>query len=367
MRRKIYFLSTSILVVSIMLMGLWSCNRNTDPPTVESFEREAMLQNIADNVILPTHRDFAQEAASLNTRVSTFAQDPTQANLEAAQQQWMATKRAWKRCELFNVGEAKQGFLHNPIDKWPTNTDFLEENLADNDALDQDFVEGTGSTSKGLPALEYFLFAENGLTDFTTDSLAAKRQAYIQGLAANLNTRAQVLVTTWEDGKDAFVANIENFSRGSINELVNTQVGVLEKVIGDKLGKPLGKSNGGTPEPDRVEAPYSQVSLSLIQENLQGLKAAFTGTQTAPGFDDLLDHVEAQSGEELLSEVILAQLDLCIDEANALNDPLATRVTDQASDVDALSESIRTLLGFIKVDMANNLGILITFNDTDGD
>lgn len=371
-----------LLLAGLVVLLTASCNNDSDPAPSEvmeepepdpppvtptTFDREAMLQNIGEAVLIPFHEAFVAEVASLDSVAAVFASDPTEANLMAIQAQWLDTKKSWKQCEVFEILDVKDNFLHNRIDKWPTNQNFLNRNVSGTDELTEAFVEGSGSTSKGLPALEFLLFTEVGLTDFTSDSLATRRLTYIKAMTENLAVRSANLLEVWQNGLPEFISGTENFSKGSLNQLLNSQVGLLEEIINNKLGKPLGKNNGGRIQPDEAEAFTSQLSLPLIEENLKGLKASYEGDISKEGLDDLLDFLEAKQEDTDLSEAISSQFDMCFEKLALISEPLSIAVDSQNQAVEDLYQSVRDLLASFKVDAANNLGILITFNDTDGD
>ncbi|MEL6673069.1 MAG: imelysin family protein [Bacteroidota bacterium] len=351
------------LGLMFLMLGLVACK----PDNPDPFDRESMLSNIGNEVLLPVHRSFLQQSQSLDSLTEVFVGNPTQENLGLLQNQWAFTKRSWKRVEVFEIRQASDLFLHNKIDKWETKAGFLQDNLEGSEALTATFVENSGSTSKGLPALEYFLFVEDALTTFTTAPLADRRLDYIKALTENLFQQATALLNIWEGDVGAFVVETENFSKGSLNQLVNAQVSLLCEILFEKLGKPMGKDTGGTPIGTKAEAYRSGVSLSLIMENLKGVKASFLGDPSLPGMDDLLDHLDARSNNQMLSELIIQQLDLSIQKVAVAPGPLVKTVETDGPILEDLYQTIRTCLGYIKVDMANHLGILITFKDTDGD
>ncbi|MEM8897890.1 MAG: imelysin family protein [Bacteroidota bacterium] len=326
-----------------------------------------MLENIFTAGILSSHSAFTLECRQLDSTSALFVAAPSLETLSALQAQWVQTKQAWKACQLYNIGVARENFLHNKIDKWPANPRLLGNNLKGTAELNEAFVEGSGSTSKGLPAIEYFIYSSTELEDFTSNPLSERRKAYIKALTENLFVRAENLENTWKENQPDFINGTENFSKGSVNELVNAQVALLERILTEKLGKPLGKTRADQIDPSKVEAYQSGISLSLIEANLISFKTGFQGDPSKPGFDDLLDAEGAKVDDGLLSEAILTQVDLCIQKVRTIEDPLKIRVADQRESLDELYGMIIDLLFLVKVDMANNLGILITFNDTDGD
>jgi predicted lipoprotein len=86
------------------------------------------------------------------------------------------------------------------------------------------------------------------------------------------------------------------------------------------------------------------------------------------GFDDYLDFLGAEGEGGLpLSQVIDDQFVTTLAAFDAIEGTLHTTVTDQPDQVNAAYEEVRTLLVLLKADMANQLGVTLTFNDNDGD
>ena len=143
-------------------------------------------------------------------------------------------------------------------------------------------------------------------------------------------------------------------------------VAILEIAIRDKLGRPLGIAEGDGPHPEEVEAGLSGNSLAQIQQNVTAVQIAFTGGDGL-GLDDYLDYLGAESEGIPLSQKINEQFATTQAALNAIEPPLATAVSQDTATVQAAYDEMRQLLILIKVDMANQLGVTITFNDSDGD
>ena len=80
-----------------------------------------------------------------------------------------------------------------------------------------------------------------------------------------------------------------------------------------------------------------------------------------------MDFVNAEQNSNQLSDVINTQMDLIITELNSLNDPLSNEVTQNKPAVSNAYDYMQQLVPYIKVDMTSALGVLITYQDNDGD
>lgn len=352
-----------------------------------TFDRKAMFRDIAENVILPAHEEFVSESKKLEEVVHIFQAEPTSENLEALRQQWKVVALAWKGCELFEIGPVQEVFIHNLIHKWPTNPKLIEEHLAGAALIDQELMYSIGSTSKGLSAIEYFIFGQvpeegeekldsaailNRLTDAPD---AQKRMQYLVALVENLHHESQILLDIWHRSGKNYAEDFINADsdggelQGSISMLTNAMVASIEGILNMNLGEPLGHKTYGTPRPERVEAGASEHSLPNLIRSVETFKSAFNGgtTEDQLGFDDYLDFLDAQYENQPLSTAINAQTDAALAALKAIDGPLYVAVVDDASQVVAANKEIQQLLVLIKADMVNHLGVTITFNDNDGD
>lgn len=356
------------MVVGLLLSG---CGLTSQPVI---FNRKAMLDNIGNNIIVPCHQDFVAKTALLEQVVKRFGDAPTEANLQAVQQQWLITAEQWKGCQLFKLGDMM--LIHNQIHKWPTNTKFINKFIVEQDVIDEAFVESSGSTSKGLPAIEYLIFnpkLNNAaiLSLFTTETTGPKRMDYLLALAENLNTKARDLLNFWSPEGENYVETFINADmeggelNGSINRLANQMVARLETAANSQLNRPL-KGSYGTPQPQAAEAWRSQTSVELLTKNIEAFQETFSGAG-GTGFDDYLDFLEAQYNNKPLSDQINSQAETALAALKAIDQPLHIAVVNNPAPVQLAYDEVKKLLVLIKVDMANTMGVIITFNDNDGD
>lgn len=342
-----------------------------------------MLHDIGYKVILPFHEAFVEQTKTLQTAAHQFENEPTVAHLQAVQAAWKTTTEAWKQTELFGLRQVM--LTHNKLDKWPTNPKLIENFIADDSGkaatIDEPFVASIGSSSKGLPAIEYLIFNPERdeaalLESLTAGDMAARRMAYLVAAADNLHAEAQTLLNQWSpEGEDYLTAFMDaddsgGETQGSINRLANEMIALAERIVQEKLGKPAGKNRYNEPRPQFAEAYRSGHSTAQIISNLRGLQMTFMGgnpTTDGVGFDDYLDFLEAHSSEGPLSERIEQQIEQAIVALEALDSPLREAIINQPDDVTQAYDAVKTVVVLLKVDMANHLGITVTFSDNDGD
>jgi predicted lipoprotein len=348
-------IKTRLLFLPLLLLLAAGCTPR--------FDRQAMLENIVNEVILPALEAFTDRTAELESEARSFSTNPSAEGLTALQESWLAAALAWKRAELYPFGGTI--LLHTSIEKRPVNDEFIEEFIATEPVLDEDFIERIGSTAKGLGAVEYLIFdpekGDEGVLESFSDP---RRRAYLAALAANLNSRAETLHAAWApDGDNYQQTFIEAAADGadldgSISMLANEMIERTEMMVKDKIGAPLGKDAFGDPSPESAEAYRSGASLELSIATVEALRATFNA-----GLDDYLVHL----GGEATAGSIAAQFETVLADLAAVGPPLEEAVLARPERVEPVYESLRGLLKLVKTDMANQMGITITFSDNDGD
>lgn len=298
--------------------------------TAVSFSAKPMVDNLADNIITDTYIDLNTAASTLIGAVTALtAGVPTEANMNAAQVQWKATRVPWETSEGFLFGPVDALGIDPSIDSWPLNTPDLQDFLAANPNATQADVENASDDLRGFHAMEYLLFGD-GVSD--NDKAAAELTSaeanYLVALAQAFKARVELLETSWVTdfgGKGPYAtllktpgasnASYKSYS-AVLQELISAIAGIADEVGNAKMSEPLGTSLA-TADTSKVESQYSWNSLTDFHNNIQSVMNVYTGKH---GFDWATDRVStALNG---LYAFVVA------------HDPtLATRVLDEITDV----------------------------------
>lgn len=362
---KIYFIPLLLLMLSMQ-----ACKTKTS--NLDKYDRANLLQSIASNVISPAYTDFKNTTDALSSATNDFNSNPTQTNLTAVQSAFENTLEKWMYCEAFNFEYASASSLQNQIATTPANFAVIESELLNNN-IDEAYINATGTTRKGLAAIEYLLYdksqnAQAVLDSFTLSSNSANRKLYLTALVQHLRIKATQANTEWNNGASytSFISKTKLDIGGSLNAFVNTFAEHIELVRKGKIGKPSGIENNGLVDTAGFEYRLSGRSLKNIEANINAWKAIFT-SKTGVGLDDYVDFVEAKYNGNPLSSTISAQLDECLTKVAVINTSLTKAALIQPNDIRALHLEIKKLTVLTKVDLASNLGVIITFSDNDGD
>lgn len=359
-----------ILLFVLTLLLFQGCKPKKS--ALETYDRATMLKSIADNVVVPGYAGFKQASDALYSTAQNFTTTPNSGNLTSLKTAWNNAVASWMHVEMYNFYYASENTLGSQVASWPVDFPVIETEVHGSNTLDEPYITATGTTRKGLSAIEYMLYGD-GITEqavldsFTNTPTAQRRKDYLLSLCAHVKTQSASVYNDWNGGPSysSFTTQTQLDISGAMNLLVNGQTEHIEFVRKNKVGKP-GGIDGATVNGLVCENRLTPRSLENIKENIKAWQDITSG-KGGVGLDDYLDHVGAEYNGKSLSATIAAQLDTCLLKCNEIALPLHTAVAQQPLQVQALYLELKKLTVLTKVDMASNLGVVITFSDNDGD
>ncbi len=331
--------------------------------------RRQLLIDLTDGVILPTYRELPPVTTALAMAVESLCEKPDDAAaVESARQAWRDARGPWKRAEALRFGPATDLRIVAALDFWPPRPGDIDDELDQVTPIDDAYVGNLGVTRKGFPALEYLLFAR-------ADRLVEPRAcAYAAAVARAIDERVEALLRAWEPEGGDFRGELILAGDGSgtydalsmaLNAVANALFGGLANIESMKLAKPLGKRDGGQPQPQAVESPYAHASLSDAGLALEGALAVYTaslGEGSGTSFSSAVRGLDPQLDAE-----VLATYERCNAALEAILPPLEEAVVSSPTEVEAAFACAKTLYNLHVVDVAGVLGLTPTFGDSDGD
>ena len=361
-------------VLPLLALLFAGCDPMDDDDS-QNFDRGAYLAHTADNIIVPAYADFLQRSETLSGTLNGLTAGTIDSkDIDAAREALHEAYMAWQRVQLFDFGPAINRALLVTTNTFPTDTlEIAEASLAST------WTGGLPGNldSSGLPALEWLLFSDDAATTATEwNDQANGRLNHAQRLAAFMTEEASAVVSSWTSGyRDTFVSSTGTEAGSSIGELLNAFNRVYEANI--RKGK-LGLPNGiitfsQTPQPGLVEAPFAaEWSVDFLAESLNACAHVYYGnanhgTTEGIGLDDYLKSLGDVTYGEGLHDDIAAQLTSTATAIASLEDPLASFVVEQQAASFEVYAELQALVVLWKVDMMSSLGVLITYQDNDGD
>lgn len=326
-----------------------------------------MLTDMADLVIEPSLRQFEQEVIALDEKAAAFTASPSSSLLGQLKEQYIKAYRRFQHCKPFNIGPLMAYGMRDAMNVYPVDTTQIRQNIADgtSDAL------GSAQNTRaiGFPAVDYLLYRESEsatVQRFSTDGDAASRKAYLTAVTSKMSREVTQVLAAWPSYVAQFTQADGNDIGSSSSMLFNAFVEDIELLKNAKIGIPAGFKSNGQVKPDYAEAYYAATSTALAKESMQALKTLFTGAEGL-GFDDYIRDVEGASVATSLADRIVSQMDECIERIAAIGTPLSEKVATHPDEVMAAWQAVKKLVTYTKTDMSSMLGLLITYQDNDGD
>ncbi|GAB4331256.1 MAG: hypothetical protein OHK0038_05990 [Flammeovirgaceae bacterium] len=361
MKKIIYCLIT--LILSLLI----SCDDDSKGSSGSSFDRKAMLENYAEQIII-SYEELVMNTEKLNQALNTFAETPNTTNLLSAQSAWKTAYSSWQTCNSFNFGPAESAFgtLLDEVGTFPVSSSKIETYITNGDNTFQNFDRD----ARGFLTVEYLLFNLNDNQEVIINQFqnSPNRKAYLRALGARLSSEIKKVNTSWVTFKTEFVNNSGTDASSSTSELYNNMVKSFEAIKNFKIGLPAGKRPGQTKtEPQLVEAYYSGSSVEVLKLHFQAIENIWKGDihHAGVGFKEYLSSVEG--GNDLIVE-IENQISNAKIAINALPEGrLSNTIETNLNSVSKVHEELQKLTRYLKSDMSSLLGISITYDSGDGD
>lgn len=367
-----YYFKLNLLCCAILFCFVYSCKKkdktDTSSAAKDSFDRKAMLTNIGDNLILPAYKTYYTACTGLDSAVTDFSSNPSEVKLSNLQNIFKNTYRCWQSVSSFGFGPAEQEYLKENTNIFPTDSAKINANISSGS---YDLNAIVNLDTKGLPALDYLLFGldkDNSgiLKKYTVDANATKRKKYLTDISAAVKSNMAAVINAWGNYMTTFIGATGTDVGSSLGQFINELDKDLEILKNAKIGIPLGKQSMGNQLPAKVEAFYSGNSVELALLHLKSLQTNYLG-KDGSGLDDYLEKIDARYNNGTLNDAIKNQFTVAFTKLQSIPDPLSANITVNPSVVNAAYVEIQKLVVLLKTDMPTALGVLITFEDNDGD
>lgn len=366
----------SVFVLTLVLSACSSSDEGPGPSDGDSFDRKAMLENLADNIIIPSYQNFSSDITNLKSVTSNFVTTTNADNLNTLRATWSEAYISWQSVGMFEIGKAEELSYRNFMNVFPVNIANIETNIGSGS---YDLTSVSLQDEQGLGALDYLL---NGLGDTNADILAfytdttngSKYRDYLTALVDRMNDLTNQVVVDWNSGyRNTFVNNSGSSATSSVDKIVNDFIFHYEKHLrAGKIGIPAGVFAAETFD-DKVEAFYKgDLSKSLFDANLTAMQDFFNGkhfgsSTRGESFRTYLNFLNTIKEGEDLVEIINNQFDTSRTTALNLDDSFSNQVKTNNSLMLNTYDELQKNVVHMKVDMLQAFSIRVDFVDADGD
>lgn len=364
-------------IILLNLLTVFGCSDDETGSNTPGFDRTEMLENLSDNIIIPAYDTLNKKVTDLDAAIATFVATPDVSTLTAARNSFEVAYHAWQRASFWEFGPAFDVLLMSSVNSFPADYINIDNNIATGS---YDFNSISGKDEKGFPAIGYLLYGiadtDQGIIDmYTSDESAVNRKEYLAAVSDDIKTRVSEVLTGWSapgnDYRSTFISSDGTDVGSSVGQMVNELNKFVERETRDKkIGIPLGKRSQGIPIPAEVEAGYSDLSISLASENVKALYHFYMGIGAngdKVSFYDYLTTLDAQYEGGLLADAIKQQFEAAMKEVGEIPSPYKETVETNPAPAEEAHTELQKLVVLLKADMPSALGVLITYQDNDGD
>lgn len=333
-----------------------------DKDNKADFDKRPIMENLANNYIIPGYDDLHINIVGLENAWLSFDASKTAQNLTLVQDAWLNANLSFQRVKAFDFGPAMSVGLLSAYGTFPTDTVQIASNIT---AGTYTLTTAENIDAIGFDALDYLLFRSDALTQFQNSAATC---TYVGDLITKMKTEITTVKNDWVSYKSTFIDGTSNSSTAPFALLVNTLCRDFELNKTTKIGIPIGMQSLGIQQPVYLEARRSGKGKELLIESLKATKHIFsgfnlTGTANASGFDDYLIALDKAG----LNTTIQTRLDYGIATPMSWSETIELRMqTNNQSLIDYYNYLQGTVV-YMKTDMASAFGVLITYQDNDGD
>lgn len=350
----------------LVLAGLVACTQ-APPPT-----RQEVLASLADDLIVPRYQTVAVEMGELRDALDALCANPTPDTLASARTAWREARAPWMRSQATWFGPVMQRRSRILVDWSPVDPERIEATLAKRESVSpNDVREFFGSTQRGLGAIEYVIFHEDGAVLESVKDAGGIRCQYLTALGSVVADETTAVSNAWSGaggGQDYAAyfkgaASIALVEQQAVDEAVRTSVFLTRSIADMRLGKALG-ADGGQADPSAIPGSGGLNAVADLRNQALGMQDVYlgAGTDGAHGISALVRGVSEEADQRMRGHfsATLAAID-------RLQEPLQSTVVSDPEPARLAHQRIQELQRALNTEVVSLLGVTVGFADTDGD
>lgn len=363
-----------LLIIPLFIFSFCKKKHNDTNTTTENsstFDKKAMLLNIADKLIIPDYKSLKTVLDSLHDSFEMFKSNSNIVQFQDLKLKLHRAYLTYQRVNIYGLGPGEDLSIRSNFNVFPSKASLIESNIRSGT---YNLESLNNLATKGFPALDYLIYGVNKteaeqIQLFKDD---ANRMNYFADVLTNMRNKTNAVITSWETSyRETFINSLGTDIGSSIGFLVNQINFELDFLKNAKIGIPLGLKSGGTILPQDCEAYYGGQSVEYALETLRAIENVYLGrsnnSDEGIGFDDYLVHLDLKHGGSTLHESIKKQFGNARTSLKAVSNPLSEQIKTNQSLVNNAYKELVKLLVLLKTDMPSGLGVIITYQDGDGD
>ena len=261
------------------------------------------------------------------------------------------------------------------VDWSPIEPERIEDMLAGRDSIDANHVrEFLSSTQRGLGAVEYVIFEDDGVVLEKLGNSDSPRCQYIVALGDVVAEETAAVLDDWTgeypEGKSYagfFNGTAENslLAKSAINDTVSNSIFLIRRLGDMGLGKALGVKDT-EPDPSAIPGGAGRNQVADLKNQALGMQDVYIGAND-PDRGDLGVSALVRGVSEDADQRVRDSFTNVLSALDVLSEPLPETMRQNPEPAHAAYLSIKELQRVFNADIVSLLGVTVGFADTDGD
>lgn len=335
-----------LFITLLIVFSFAGCKKNR-------FKKNEFLDALYTNKVQPEIESSINQLETLKLKLNSFIDGVT--NLSDVQSSFAEFYLASENIAYYNLGDISKTYIFSRVYKTSLDTSLILEHYNNNSTFSAEDIEGLANTAKGIYSVEFLL---NSST-FQDSINSLKFQNYLLANIQQVENNLTQYQTNWTVYSANFIESESTGVSDSYNIVYNRLIHVLEDIINKRL-QPLVESNSN----EHLPGHYQAIEFALIRTLLIQTRKIFMG-YGIENFNSI--YINIRKKNKNLAEEISKKLELLIKETNDYNDSLNPNKTADLIQIESIIEKTEEILILLKLDAADELGIILTFGDSDGD
>ncbi len=339
-----------------------SCTKEDDDPKEQEFDKGALLVNLSGNIILPSLNQFNSDLNDLNDEVIQLSQNTTAQDLQNVRDSWKSAYLTWQTVKIFDFGPIRDNAFKGATATYPIDISDIDANIETGS-----YTLGTAANADaiGLPSLDYLLYRAGALDSIQSNPMY---RTYIQDVVEKMVNETATVLSGWGTYESTFNSSTGTSSTSGFSLFINEFNRDYELAKNAKVGIPLGKQSLDIQMPEYIEARFSGFSFDLLRESIVALQKvyrgnSFQGNTGGMGCDDYLVHLDRAALDNIIDE----NFTNIINKVDGFSASFEVAMEDNVTACNELYLMLQQQTVSIKTDMTSAFGVLITYQDNDGD
>jgi hypothetical protein len=343
-------------------------------PSQAQIGYETLNRALTDGVVIPAYQRMTEAMTGLEGATEALCAAPGPDRLTQAREAFHTAMHTWQMAQPITFGPITGNGRAARVEFWPDKNGVAERQVRRAlQAQDPALIADGGIAGKSVALQNLSTYERIVLDDGTHAATETPEGRYACALAAQIaRFQSRLAAEIFDDWTrpGGFREVVLGAAGGNAHysgadqpatDFLKSLTGTLDIAIQLKLEHPLGRDLAGA-RPKLAENWRSARSLDNIAANLETAQALY---ETAGSFGDLL----SAAGAEALDMGLRQSFADVIEMVRGVGVPLHTAVgqADQRTLILAIVEKLKNLRLVIAGPVADEIGLIVGFNATDGD